>query len=102
VEARICSNCGGKVGAEDLACRHCGTTFQTVTGPKGSLSNAMFRAFLVAWSLTLPALCMWLTLTAPRGWGGFLAWLTNQFYFVPWITALIMLAVLTWVTEERR
>jgi hypothetical protein len=102
VEARICSNCGGQVSAEDSACRHCGTLFQTVIGPKGSLPNAMFRAFLVAWSLTLPALCVWLTLTTPNGWGGFLAWLTNQSYFVPWLTVLITLAVLTWATEERR
>jgi ribosomal protein L40E len=102
VEGLICSSCGGAVSASDSACRHCGTLFQTVIRPKGSLPNAMFRAFLVAWSLSLPVLCLWLTLTAPNHWGAVLAWLTNQFYFVPWITVLITLAVLTWATEERR
>jgi hypothetical protein len=102
VEARICSNCGGQVIAGDSACRHCGTVFMATIRPKGSLLNALFRAFLMAWSLTLPILCLWRTITAPNGWGTLFAWFTNQLYFEPWLTVLIMLAVLTWVTEERR
>ena len=102
MEARICSNCGGQVSAGDSACRHCGTIFMAIIRPKGNLPNALFRAFLVAWSLTLPSLCLWRTITAPNGWGTLFAWFTNQLYFEPWLTVLIMLAVLTWVTEERR
>jgi len=102
VEGRICSNCGGAVSAGDSACRHCGTIFMAIIRPKGTLPNALFRAFLVAWSLSLPALCLWRAITAPEGWGAVFAWLTSQFYFDPWLMVLITLAVLTWATEERR
>lgn len=102
VEVRFCSHCGGKVAASDLVCGHCGTSFAAVIRPKGTLLNALFRAFLVAWSLSLPALCVWRGITAPEGWGTLFAWFTSQLLFEPWLMVLITLAVLTWVTEERR
>jgi hypothetical protein len=102
VDGRICSSCSGQVSTGDSACRHCGTVFTAVIRSTGSLPNAVFRASLAVWSLTLPALCLWQTFTAPNGWGTLFAWFTNQAYFEPWLTVLIMLAVLTWVTEDRR
>ncbi len=102
LEERVCSNCRGAVNADDTACRHCGMVFRAVVRPKGSLLNALFRAFLVAWSLSLPALCVWRAITAREGWGTLFAWFTSQLYFEPWLMVLITLAVLTWATEERR
>ena len=102
MEERICSKCRGAVGTGDAACRHCGVVFRPVIKRKGTLLNDLFRAFLVAWSLSLPALCVWQLMAAPKGWGVFASWFTNQFYFEPWLMVLITLAVLTWVTEERR
>lgn len=41
-------------------------------------------------------------LFAPNGWGDFVAYWTTQFYFVPWLVGVISLAVITWLTQERR
>jgi hypothetical protein len=90
------------VTAGDEICRHCGAVFRDIIRPPGTLLNAIFRALLVAWSLSLPALCLWQGLTAPEGWGDLFAWFTNRLYFEPWLMVVITLAVLTWVTEERR
>jgi hypothetical protein len=102
VDDRICSDCGGAVSWTDVACRHCGSHFQVVTKPGGSFLNVFFRLLLGAWALALSVFCIWVGLTAPKGLGDLAAYLTNRAYFVPWFTGIVSLAVLAWLTEERR
>jgi hypothetical protein len=102
VADRVCSNCGGLVAASDKACRHCGASFDAVIRPSGSFLHEFLRLALGIWALTLPVLCLWAALTAPKGLSDFAAYFTSQVYFIPWIVIIIPLVILTWLTEERR
>jgi fumarate reductase subunit D len=73
-----------------------------VIRPRGSFLHDFFRLLLGLWALSLPVLCLLVGLTAPNGWGDFLAVLTSLYYFIPWIVGVISLVILTWLTEERR
>lgn len=102
MEDRLCSRCGGAVNSADVSCRHCGLNFLAVVRPPGTYLNALFRLLLGVWAMALPAFCIWVGLTAPRGWGDIGAYLTSQIYFVPWIEGIVSLGVLVLLTEEHR
>jgi hypothetical protein len=90
------------VNSADVSCRHCGLNFLAVVRPPGTYLNALFRLLLGVWAMALPAFCIWVGLTAPRGWGDIGAYLTSQIYFVPWIEGIVSLGVLVLLTEEHR
>ena len=101
MDERICANCGGIVGAADVACCHCGTLFRAVILPSGSGLHDFFRLLLGAWALALPVFCLYVGLTAFHGLGDFAAYLASIVYFIPWIVGIISLVILTWLTGER-
>jgi ribosomal protein L40E len=102
MDDRICSECGGSVSKADRHCRHCGTGFEVVIKRGGSFANTFCRLLLGLCALSLPVLCTVVALTTPKGWGNVVAYWTNQACFVPWITTLIALGVLVWLTEPRK
>lgn len=102
VADRICDSCHKPVSSTDLACRHCGQLFEGVVRQRGTFLNDFFRLCLGACALSLPAFCVWVGLTAPKGWGDIAAFIVNQVFFIPWLTVMISSASLVWLTEERR
>jgi hypothetical protein len=101
LDDRVCDSCGQPVSSSDAACRHCGQLFRGSIHRPGSFLNDFFRLCLGVCALSLPVFCMWVGLTAPKGWGDIGAYVTNQSFFVPWLTGMISAGSLVWLTEPR-
>jgi hypothetical protein len=102
VDDKVCESCHKPVSSTDEACRHCGQRFRGVVRRPGSFLNDFFRLCLGVCALSLPAYCIWVGLTAPKGWGDIAAYIANHLFFIPWLTGMISAASLVWLTEERR
>ena len=101
MDDKICGTCHKPISSTDVACRHCGQHFQSLVRRPGTFLNDFFRLCLGACALSLPAFCIWVGLTAPKGWGDIAAYVASNVFFIPWLTGMISAGTLVLLTEER-